>query len=334
MKKIIDNWVHIPGVHCGSVTLMDVMRFNGYDWSEAMCFGIGGGLGFYYSRGEDISPTRMIFVRGPNMETSFFSIIDKPTSWKHADGLDNPLKTIRSYIDKDIPVIIQTDIFYLHYYNSNTHFPGHIISVWGYDDESEEVYVADNTFEGLLEVPYTDFKKGMSSKEASNPLSNSYIDADLESLKKPLEELIPISIRNNAEKMLQGAVGSRGESGVMLIKLWSDDLPNWRDVDDWKWCARFGYQVIKKRGVGGGGFRWIYRDFLLEAEQLIPALKEHKLSHKMDMIGNKWSDAAILLKNISENDSPDAKLLAETSVLANELWELESEFYNTVLEKI
>ena len=334
MKKIIDNWVHMPGVHCGSVTLRDVMQFHGYKWSEAMCFGIGGGLGFYYSMREEISPTRMIFVRGPNMETSFFSNVDKPTSWKQANGLGDPLKTIRSYIDKGIPVIVQTDIYYLHYYNSNTHFPGHIISVWGYDDERENVYVADNTFEGLIEMPYSDFANGMSSKEASNPLYNNYIEADVQNLKKPLEELIPLSIKHNAEKMLQGAMGSRGESGVKLIKLWSEDLSHWSEVDDWKWCARFGYQVIKKRGVGGGGFRWIYRDFLLEAEKLIPPLKKLKLSDKMDLIGNKWSDASMLLKSISEKNYPDTKLLAETSALAKELWELETEFYHMALEKI
>ena len=46
MKKLIENWVHIPGVHCGSVTLRDVVTYYGYPWSEPMCFGIGGGLGF------------------------------------------------------------------------------------------------------------------------------------------------------------------------------------------------------------------------------------------------------------------------------------------------
>ena len=36
-------------------------------------------------------------------------------------------------------------------------------------------------------------------------------------------------------------------------------------VDDWQWSARFGYQVIERRGTGGGNFRLMYSRFLDEA---------------------------------------------------------------------
>ena len=332
MKRIIDNWVHIPGLHCGSVTLRDVMTYYGYAWSEAMCFGIGGGLGFYYSVRDDISPSHMIFTRGPAMETTFFSLIDKPTLWKHASG--NVIDTIKKYIDKNVPVIIQTDIYYLDYYNSNTHFPGHIVSVWGYDDESRTMFVADNHLEGLQQVPFEDFKDGMASTDSSNPLDNNFIEVKLNSPVGPLTDIIAEAIRENARKMLYGCTGGRGESGAHKIKLWSEDLANWKDVSDWKWCSRFGYQVIKKRGVGGAGFRWIYRDFLKEAEDIVPSLRGLKLSEKMDFIGNTWSEIALVLKDISEKDNPDSGLLSAASKMAYELWELESEFYTAAMEKI
>ena len=35
-------------------------------------------------------------------------------------------------------------------------------------------------------------------------------------------------------------------------------------VEDWQWCARFGYQVIERRGTGGGNFRLMYSRFLAE----------------------------------------------------------------------
>jgi len=332
MKKIINNWVHIPGLHCGSVTLRDVMTHYGYNWSEAMCFGIGGGIGFYYTIREDISPTHMIFVRGPEMETTFLTLIDKSTSWNHANG--NVIDTIKKYIDKNVPVIIQTDIYYLDYYNSSTHFPGHIVSVWGYDDEAEIMLVADNNLEGLQKVPYGNFKDGMSSKDISNPLDNNYIQVKLDRPVGMLEDIIPEAIRENARKMLYGCSGGRGESGVHKIKIWSEDLPNWKDVPDWKWCSRFGYQIIKKRGVGGAGFRWMYRDFLLEAEDMIPSLKKLKLSQKMNLIGNKWSDIALILKDISEKENPETVLLSTASKKAYELWELENEFYGAAIDNI
>lgn len=332
MKKIINNWVHITGIHCGSVTLRDVMTHYGYKWSEEMCFGIGGGLGFYYSINNNVSPSHMIFVRGPEMEPTFLSLVNKKTTWNHAER--DAIEEIKKYIDQDIPVMIQTDIYYLKYYNSNTHFPGHIISVWGYDDETETMYVADNHFEGLNEVPYLDFREGMASKDSSNPLNNNFIEVSLNNKDLSLDKIIPEAIKENARKMLDGSTGGRGESGVHKIKAWSEDLPNWKDAEDWKWCARFGYQVIKKRGVGGAGFRWIYRDFLKEAQDIVPIIHELGLTEKMDYIGNKWSDIAILLKEISEKDRPEPVLLSLASKHALELWELETEFYTTVTEKL
>ncbi len=332
MTKTIDNWVHIPGLHCGSVTLRDVMTYYGHKWSEAMCFGIGGGLGFYYSVREDMSPSHMIFVRGPHMETTFLSLVDKETAWKYADA--DVIEILKKHIDDNVPVIIQTDIYYLDYYNSSTHFPGHIVSVWGYDDEAGEMLVADNNLEGLKRVAYQDFRDGMASKDLSNPLNNNFIDVSLNNMEIDLMKIIPEAIRENARKMLYGCSGGRGESAVDKIRLWSEDLPNWQDVSDWKWCCRFGYQVIKKRGVGGAGFRWIYRDFLIEAQEIVPLIKELNLSDKMDVIGSKWSNIALLLKDISEKESPPVEQFSRASGDALELWELETEFYNTVIEKI
>ena len=37
------------------------------------------------------------------------------------------------------------------------------------------------------------------------------------------------------------------------------------EIEDWQWCARFGYQVIERRGTGGGNFRLMYSRFLAEA---------------------------------------------------------------------
>ena len=329
----MENWIHIPGIHCGSVTLRDVMTFFGHPWTEEMCFGIGGGLGFYYTVEEDISPTHMIFMRGPSMEPSFFSLVLGKTEWKHAEA-GRAVETVKGIIDSGIPAIIQTDIFYLHYYKSSTHFPGHIISVWGYDDGKGVVYVADTQFEGLKIVSYDDLAESMASSAPPNPLHNNYLDMVVPKELRPLSELAPEAIRINARKMLDGVTGGRGESAVRLIKTWAEDMPSWRDVRDWKWCARFGYQVIKKRGVGGAGFRWIYRDFLREAEAISPRISGLGLSGKMDRIGERWSEAADLLKEISEREKPEKELLKKASATAAEIYEMETEYYNYVLERV
>ena len=333
MKKIINKWVHIPGLHCGSVALRDVVTYYGYNLSEAMCFGLGGGLGFFYTKGENISPSKIIHLRGPVMEPNFFSLIDKPTSWKYEPDEDKAFEIAKEWINEDVPILIQTDIFYLNYYKSSTHFPGHIVSVWGYDDQTETVFLADTGYKGLQTVPYWNFKKGRSSKALPFPLDNNWFEVNLNKPILPLSEVIPEAIRRNAEFMILGSRSLRGESGVKTIKLWSEELPSWADATDWSWCARFAYQVIEKRGTGGGGFRWLYRDFLREAEEIIPALKEFKLSEKMDLIGNNWSEMSTLLKEISESEK-NSNLFIKASEKAKELGDLEEGFYRMVLDKI
>jgi hypothetical protein len=332
MKKIIKNWVHIPGVHCGSVALRDVITHYGHNISEVMCFGLGGGLGFFYTKGENLSPSRIIHLRGPGMEPNFFSLIDKPTSWKYELDEDKALEIAKEWINGDIPILIQTDIYYLDYCKSSTHFPGHVVSVWGYDDETETVFLSDTGFEGLQTVSYEGFKKGRISKAPPFPLDNNWFEVDLKKPLPPLSGVIPEAIRRNAKFMIDGARSSRGESGVKTIKLWAEELPGWADAPDWKWCVRFAYQVIEKRGTGGGGFRWIYRDFLREAEEIIPALKESKFSEKMDLIGAKWSQISMLLKEISENEKNES-LFKKASRLAGELGDLEEGFYDAVIDE-
>ena len=65
----------------------------------------------------------------------------------------------------------------------------------------------------------------------------------------------------------------------------------------------------------------------------MPSLKELNLSEKMDFIGTKWSDIAMVLKEISEKEKPDVNLEV-ASDRARELWELEEEFYRTALDKV
>src|ERR1700757_588683 len=219
MKKIIKNWVHIPGMHCGSTALRDVVAYYGYNFSEAMCFGLGGGLGFFYTKGENLNPTRIIHLRGPGMEPNFFSLIDKPTSWKYELDENEAFEVLRDWINRDVPVLIQTDIYYLDYYKSSTHFPGHIVSVWGYDDETETVFLADTDFKGLQTVTYKDFKEGRASKALPFPLDNNWFEVNLKKPILPLSEIIPESIRRNAKFMIEGTRSSRGESGVKMIKL-------------------------------------------------------------------------------------------------------------------
>lgn len=332
MKKILKNWKHLPGIHCGSAAIRDVMNFYGALYSEETCFGLGSGLGFYYSVNKGSSPSRSIHLRGPVMEVNFFNHFGMDIEdWSYENNSSKALEDLIESINGDIPVLIQTDIFYLDYYNSGTHFPGHIVAVCGYDDEKNIFYLSDTAFDDIKEVSFKKLAESRSSKMQPYPLCNNNIKVALDSTSIDLTKAVPKAIKKNAELMIRGFKNLRGTSGLMVIKSWADDLPSWEKIDDWQWASRFAYQVISKRGVGGAGFRWMYRDFLDEMKDVCPLITELELISDMDRIGKKWNGIAEKLKNVSEMNSPGDQF-ASISQDVNLTFMLERDFFNKVAD--
>ena len=59
---------HFPGKHCASTGLRNIVNFHGIQMNEAMCFGIGEGLGLWYFNPPGMNPSRMIHVRSADFE--------------------------------------------------------------------------------------------------------------------------------------------------------------------------------------------------------------------------------------------------------------------------
>ncbi len=333
MKKVIKGWNHFPGLHCGSVAIRDIASFYGLTLSEPMCFGLGSGLGCFYTIENDISPTRNIHVRGPDMEPNFFTLLTDNKKWKFEQDSEKALQVVIEYINRDIPVLIQTDIYFLDYYNSKTHFPGHIVVVCGYDEQKQEIYLSDTGFEDLQTVCYESFKKSRSSKVKPYPLKNNWFEIGPGLAEVDYQKLIPQSLKNNAINMLKGVTSPRGFCSVKNISELSEDILNWKHLEDWKWCFRYSYQVIQKRGTCGAGFRWMYRDFLNEAKNHFNFEFTDKLAKKMDVIGGQWYELSNLLKKISEQDKPGSYLTKSSQRLIN-IYNLEKDFYTRVVEEL
>ena len=134
MEKIIDGWKHNPGRHCASTALSDVMAFWGRDLSEAMCFGLGRGLGAFYMNFPGLSPSHWVMARCSDIESKFFEAIGVKFAWKTAGDAQKAWVETKKDIDDGKPVYLQTDIHFLPYYNTKTHFNRHAVLQWGYDD--------------------------------------------------------------------------------------------------------------------------------------------------------------------------------------------------------
>jgi hypothetical protein len=285
------------------------VNYYGFNWSEELCFGIGCGLGIWYLNLPGISPSRLIHVRSADLEEQFFNRIGIPFRWEQFENPSESEAALINYLDTGRPVLLQTDIYHLPYYQTETHFPGHVITTWGYDQKRKIFLVSDTEKIDLLEVPFTDLRKARYSSHGffqskGNLFAPPQIDYPLD-----VHKIVHKSIKDNSKLLLEPPSAL---SGMSALESWQNELSYWGDLADWKWVTRFTYQVIEKRGTGGGGFRLLYSRFLKEAALLLHELNQLGLPAKMGKAATAWTELANSLKIASEQPKFHQDLITGT----------------------
>ena len=273
-----------------------------------MCFGIGAGLGIWYLDLAGISPSRLIHVRSADIEEQFFRRIGCPFEWEvYADPAQSE-QSLCACLDQGRPAIVRTDIYYLPHYNSSTHFPGHVIIVWGYDSRKKHFLVTDTEWEDLIEVPFESMRRARYDSGGFFEIMGNMFSLEKISEPEDLPRVIRRAIAYNSRVILDDAHDFQGIAG---LKKWEKEIMDWGELADWQWTARFTYQVIERRGTGGGGFRLMYGDFLREAGQYVPQIVSMGLAQQMYEVAHAWQDLAMALKDASEDNRPDFREVLE-----------------------
>ncbi|MBP4313983.1 BtrH N-terminal domain-containing protein, partial [Acinetobacter baumannii] len=143
---------HAIGRHCGSSAIRDLLEFNGLNISEAMCFGLGSGLGVTYLEMADAPVPFLVHVRSLGFEARVFESIGIPFEWQTFESPESAATALEKCLDAGHPTLLLTDIFYLPYFNSSTHFPGHAIAAWSRNPETGAVFVTDTERPSVLSV--------------------------------------------------------------------------------------------------------------------------------------------------------------------------------------
>jgi len=335
MRVMVPEYRHIGGEHCASTAMRNVLDFHGLDLSEAMIFGIGAGLGFFYIRNDQFSPSRMFHGRTITFESDFFENAGIPYDDRVEMDNERAWESVRERIDAGEPVLITTDTFYLGYHNTSSHFPGHRAVVVGYDDETQEAFIADRKFPAIQSCSYEELARARNAPDYPMQCHNRFgvFQGDV-SMGLPFEAAVRDALRKNADGMLAPPDPDVETmlAGIGALRTLADDFERWRDIEDWSWAARFGYQVVIKRGAGGSFFRSIYADFLTEAAAFVPAIGEAGLAGEMHEIAGRWRDLSDVLKEQSERDTCDPALFSRAGTMAAKLADDEEAFFRRIRE--
>ena len=316
----VPGYVHTPGHHCGSTALRNLLAFHGADISEEMAFGLGAGACFYYVALEDGSPSRWFNGRTARLEETFDELTGAALelrTFEQGDG--DAWEAARAEVDAGNPVLLLTDLYYLDHYGNSAHFPGHAVVLAGYDEEVAQL--SDTGFEELQTTRLENLDRARHSSHPAYPLAGHMFTASAAVDPERLRAAIPAAIECAAREMVDPAFGEF--AGLPAVRRLAAEAGSWPEVaEDWRWCARFGYQVIERRGTGGGAFRLMYSRFLEQAGRPEAPLAAEAAA--------RWTDLAAAFHAASERDEPDPALWRAVDAAARQVAEVEESLWGAL----
>jgi hypothetical protein len=309
----VPGYVHTPGNHCGSTALRNLLAFHGVEVSEEMAFGLGAGAGFYYLAIDGTSPSRWFSGRTARLEESFRELTGAALEMRtFPPGGGEAWEAARAEVDAGNPVLLLTDIYHLDHYGNSAHFPGHAVVLAGYDGEVAQL--SDTGFEEFQTTRLDHLEAARHSGYPAYPLEGHMFTVTSELDRERLEAAIPRAIDRAVSEMLEPPFGELG--GLPAVDRLAAEAGSWPEaVEDWRWCARFAYQVIERRGTGGGAFRLMYSRFLEEAGREQAPLAAEAAA--------RWTELAGAFHAASEHDEPEPRLWREVGAGARRVAEAE-----------
>ena len=138
-----------------------------------------------------------------------------------------------------------------------------------------------------------------------------------------LRDAIPAAIERAAGAMVEPEF--REFSGLDAVRRLAEEAGGWPEAaEDWQWCARFGYQVIERRGTGGGAFRLMYSRFLEEAGRPEAPLAAEAAA--------RWTELAGAFHAASESDDPEPGLWRAVDAAARAVYDAEQRLWTSLAD--
>lgn len=302
------DFTHHQSAHCENGVVSNLMKYNGFNISEPMVFGIGSGLLFCYIPFLMVNHAPAITYR--TLPGQIFKKFTKRVGVKiKKEKFKNP-KIAQERLDdnlaKNNPVGLQVGVFHLTYFPDEYrfHFNAHNMVVYG--KEENTYLISDPVMETVTTLTEKELERVRFAKGAFAPKGHLYYPiAFPETL--DLSQAIKKGIKETCRTMLAPApvVGVKG------IKYVSKLIRKWPIKKGSKVANHYLGQVVRMQeeiGTGGGGFRYIYAAFLQEAAKVLYNDKLLELSKEMTEIGDLWRDFAVDASRIYKNRSskPDA----------------------------
>lgn len=276
---MIENYPNERRMHCETGVLVNMLEYYGYNISEPMTFGIGGGMYFLYFPWMKLygfvlpvlrsKPTNILRHFAPRMHLGYHEK-------SYGNDKERAAKELDELVAKGVPVGLVVNLIGLKYLNDigfELDYNGHHIVVVG--KEGTQYIIADmdeklpdDSYVTLDEVrmPLVRFRDGISAPHGRmfyiDPLPANY--AETVDLKSAIIEGLKEACRN----MLSIPMPWFGSKGIHFM---ANDMRKWEKKHDQELIdltLLWYYRLIEQAGTGGSGYRYIFADFLKESAEI------------------------------------------------------------------
>lgn len=325
MRKIIDDFKTSGGKHCITTALKQVFEYYNYPLTEEMIFGIGSGLSFVYI---NLAKSPMVSgrIKPFEFENRLAERLNIEIKCKSSSNYKTVFDKTLKLLDNNKPVLVYVDMPYLDYLNlgEDNHFGGHSVVIFGYDNETQKFYISDRdnsdnairTPNGHISKDYhlVDYKQVEMARNSNHrpfPANNKYLDIKFDAPKQVTSDIIFSAIKETCNNMLNAPAQLLGLNG---INKFSNEILKWSNFDEEKLkiAGITNYFMINADGgTGGGIFRRMYGDFLIQASNTTNCEDMKQLGIEYITISEKWDKIGELMLILSE--TADKQLLQKMS---------------------
>jgi hypothetical protein len=329
--EYVDGYDHQSGVHCGAAALRNVTEYYGMGYSEAACFGVGGGPAFVLYENPDAA--WVTFRATPTwLERAFFERLGVSHTFRAGDDFETVWAEVTGRVDENDPVVLFLDPASLEYLGDEPpHLPPHVAVLVGYDERTAQL--SDGARTDRVEVDRETLRAAMRTDRLV-PLENEYLAVDRARATEDDTDAAAAGLRQAAAYMLAPLEVHRdargpGEEGLSALRSFADYLGVWPDLPDPARPVGVARRAIDEHGEGAA-FRGLFARSLEELGRRTGIA--HDLGDRMETVAGEWRTVATRLEELESEPGPER--FEEAASLVGDIADREEALFEDLSDRL
>src|SRR4051794_23395251 len=293
---------HRMAGHCGSGAFRDLLEFHDLSWfdeplSEAMAFGLGGGLGCFFYELPAMDPPLYLVGRGGGLEQGVCDHLGIELDLRRTDDPDEAWTWLRDELDGGHPTMVNADIKELDYLRVKLSNTMHDIVVTGYDEGEGIVLIADNDREEIQRCSIESLQRARGSQGFPGPSRHATwvmrFPSELPEPRAAVDRALRQAVANMREDG-EALAGVGSGSGLDHVARFAASYPRWPDTfgERLPRALRGLWVFIVKAGTGGAMFRSLQAGVLRESADMLGDAAVATAAGAHDELAGEWPPPA------------------------------------------